>query len=51
MKRRKVKCRRKEKQENKTEESLSLERRKKEKMPANRKNSKELRDKSQDKLR
>ncbi len=44
-------CRRKEKQENKIGENLSLEKRKKEKMPASRKNSTELKDNSQDKLR
>jgi hypothetical protein len=46
-----VTCRRKEKQENKIGENLSLEKRKKEKMPASRKNSTELKDNSQDKLR
>ena len=44
-------CGRKEKQENKIGENLSLEKRKKEKMPANRKNSTELKDNSQDRLR
>ena len=44
-------CGRREKQENKIGENLSLEKRKKEKMPANRKNSTELKDNSQDRLR
>jgi len=47
----KVTCGRKEKQENKIGENLSLEKRKKEKMPARRKNSPELKDNSQDRLR
>jgi len=46
-----VTCERKEKQENKTGENLSLEKRKKEKTPARRKNLPELRDNSQDRLR
>jgi len=46
-----VTCGRKEKQENKTGENLSLEKRKKEKMPARRKNSTEMKDNSQDRLR
>ena len=44
-------CGRKEKQENKTGENLSLEKRKKEKMPARRKNSTELKGNSPDRLR
>ncbi len=44
-------CGRKEKQENKIEENLSLEKRKKEKMPARRRNSIGLKDNSPDKLR
>ena len=43
-----VTCGRREKQESKTGENLSLEKRKKEKMPARRKNSTERRDNSQD---
>jgi hypothetical protein len=46
-----VACGRKEKQENEIGENLSLERRKKEKRPARRKNSPELKDNSQDRLR
>jgi hypothetical protein len=46
-----VTCRRKEKQEYKIGENLSLEKRKKEKMPARRKNSPEMKDNSQDRLR
>jgi hypothetical protein len=46
-----VTCGRKEKQENKIGENLSLEKRKKEKRPARRKNSPELKDNSQDRLR
>jgi hypothetical protein len=42
--RKRVACVRKEKQENKTGESLSLEKRKKEKMHARRKNLTELKD-------
>jgi hypothetical protein len=45
-----VTCRRKEKQENKTGENLSLEKRRTEKMPASRKNSIELKGNRQDKL-
>ena len=44
-------CGRKEKQESKIGGNLSLEKRKKEKTPARRKNSTELKDNSQDKLR
>ena len=43
-------CGRKEKQENKIEENLSLEKRKKEKMPARRRNSIGLKDNSPDKF-
>ena len=43
-------CGRKEKQENKTGGNLSLEKRSKEKMPARRRNSTELRDNSPDKF-
>jgi hypothetical protein len=46
-----VTCGRKEKQENKIGENLSLEKRKKEKRPARRKNSPELKDNSQERLR
>jgi hypothetical protein len=46
-----VTCERKEKQEYKIGENLSLEKRKKEKMPARRKNSPETKDNNQDKLR
>ena len=46
-----VTCGRKEKQENKIGENLSLEKRKKETRPARRKNSPELKDNNQDKLR
>jgi hypothetical protein len=46
-----VACGRKEKQENEIGENLSLEKRKKEKRPARRKNSPELKDRSQDRLR
>jgi hypothetical protein len=46
-----VTCGRKEKQENAIGENLSLEKRKKEKRPAGRKNSPELKDNSQDRLR
>jgi len=44
-------CGRKEKQANKIGENLSLEKRKIEKMPARRKNSTELKDNRQDRLR
>ena len=44
-------CGRKEKQAKETVDNLSLEKRKKEKMPARRKNSTELNDNSQDRLR
>jgi len=44
-------CGRKEKRENEIGENLSLEKRKKEKMPARRKNSTEMKDNSQDRLR
>jgi hypothetical protein len=47
----KVICGRREKQESKIGESLNLEKRKKEKMPARRKNSTGLKDKSHDKVR
>ena len=46
-----VACGRKEKQENKIGENLSLEKRKKEKMPARRKNSTEMKGNSPDGLR
>jgi hypothetical protein len=46
-----VTCERKEKQEYKIGENLSLEKRKTEKMPARRKNSPEMKDNSQDRLR
>lgn len=46
-----VTCGRKEKQENEIGENLSLEKRKKEKRPTRRKNSPELKDNSQDRLR
>jgi hypothetical protein len=46
-----VTCGRKEKRECKIGENLSLEKRKNEKMPARRKNSIELKDNSQDRLR
>ncbi len=46
-----VTCGRKEKQENEIGENLSLEKRKKEKRPARRKNSPEMKDSSQDRLR
>ena len=46
-----VACGRKEKQEKETGENLSLEKRKKEKMPARRKNSTEMKDNSQDRRR
>jgi hypothetical protein len=46
-----VRCERKEKQENEIGENLSLEKRKKEKRPAKRKNSPEMKDNSQDRLR
>ena len=45
------KCGRKEKQENKIGENLSLEKRKNEKMPARRRNLPEMKDNSPDKLR
>ncbi len=51
MKRRTVTCGRKEKQEYKIGENLSLEKRKKEKRHARRKNSPEMKDNSQDRLR
>jgi hypothetical protein len=51
MKRRTVTCGRKEKQENEIGGNLSLEKRKKEKRPARRKNSPEMKDNSQDRLR
>jgi hypothetical protein len=51
MRRRTVTCGRKEKQENEIGENLSLEKRKKEKRPARRKNSPEMKDNSQDRLR
>ena len=44
-------CGRKEKQEHKIGQNLSLEKRKKEKRPARRKNSPEMKDNSQDRLR
>jgi hypothetical protein len=44
-------CGRKEKQENKIGENLSLEKRKKEKRPARRKNSPELKDNSPESLK
>jgi hypothetical protein len=47
----KLTCGRKEKQENKTGENLSLEKRRIERTPANRKNSTELKDNRQDRLR
>jgi len=46
-----VKCGRKEKQENEIGQNLSLEKRKKEKRLARRKNKRELKDNSQDSLR
>jgi len=46
-----VTCGRKEKLENVIGENLSLEKRKKEKRPARRKNSPEMKDDSQDRLR
>ena len=46
-----VTCERTEKQENEIGENLSLEKRKTEKRPARRKNSPELKDNSQDRLR
>jgi hypothetical protein len=46
-----VTCGRKEKLENEIGENLSLEKRKKEKRPARRKNSPEMKDDSQDRLR
>jgi len=46
-----VTCGRKEKQAKETGENLSLEKRKKEKMPARRKNLTEMKDNSQDRLR
>jgi hypothetical protein len=46
-----VRCERKVKQENKTGENLSLEKRRKETLPASRRNSTELKDNSQDKHR
>ncbi len=46
-----VACGRKEKQAYKIGGNLSLEKRKKEKMPANRENSTELKDNSQERLR
>ena len=47
----KVACGRKEKQAKGTGENLSLEKRKKEKMPARRKNLTEMKDNSQDRFR
>jgi len=46
-----VACGRKEKQAKETGENLSLEKRKKEKMPARRKNLTEMKDNSQDRFR
>ena len=46
-----VTCGRKGKQAKETGENLSLEKRKKEKMPARRKNLTEMKDNSQDRLR
>jgi hypothetical protein len=51
MKRRTVTCGRKEKQENEIGGNLSLGKREKEKRPARRKNSPEMKDNSQDRLR
>jgi len=51
MRRRTVTCGRKEKQENEIGENLSLEKRKKEKRPARRKDSPELNDNSPDRPR
>jgi hypothetical protein len=45
-----AKCERKEKQENEIGQNLSLEKRGKGKMPANRKNSPEMKDNNPDKL-
>ena len=46
-----VTCGRKEKQENEIGENLSLEKRKREKRPARRRNSPEMKDNNPDKLR
>jgi hypothetical protein len=51
MRRRQAVCERKEKQAKEIGENLSLEKRKKEKMPARRKNLTEMKDNSQDRLR
>jgi len=51
IKRRKVKWGRKEKQESEIGQNLGLGKRKKEKMPARRKNSLEMKDDNQDRLR
>ena len=51
MKRRTVACERKEKQKNEIGQNLNREKRKKEKRPARRKNSPEMKDDSQDRLK